>query len=166
MPNEDGCVYCCTEYVLKSSGKAQRKSLETHTENPQEHCLCYPFVQHRTTPKPTTTIAKPTLTKVHRNPQDQQQQPSLQEHHLDHPNPPPHQNPHWKLPSKKTHNKTHKTRNSIHLPVNTIQSTPLPSTAPRPNSPLYQGLGILISKFGWGSSEESIVRWWWQWSEA
>lgn len=73
--------------VLKSSGKAERKSLETHTENPQEHCLCYSFVQHRTTPKPTTTISKPTLTKVHGNPQDQQQQPSLQEHHLDHPNP-------------------------------------------------------------------------------
>ena len=94
MPNEDGCVYCSTEYVLESSRKAQRKSLETHIENPEEHCLCYPFVQHRTTPKPTTTMAKPTLTKVHGNPQDQQQQLSLQEHHLDHPNPPPHQNPH------------------------------------------------------------------------
>ena len=35
------CVYCSTEHVLKSLGKAQRKSLETHTENPQEHCLEY-----------------------------------------------------------------------------------------------------------------------------
>ena len=35
------CVYCSTKHVLKSLGKAQRKSLETHTENPQEHCLEY-----------------------------------------------------------------------------------------------------------------------------
>ena len=35
------CAYYSTEYVLKSLGKAQRKSLETHTENPQEHCLEY-----------------------------------------------------------------------------------------------------------------------------
>ena len=35
------CVYCSTEHVLKSLGKAQRKSLETHNKNPQEHCLEY-----------------------------------------------------------------------------------------------------------------------------
>ena len=35
------CVQCSTEHVLKSSGNAQRKSLETHTENPQQQCLEY-----------------------------------------------------------------------------------------------------------------------------
>ena len=35
------CVYCSTEHVLKFLGKAARKSLETHIENPQVHYLEY-----------------------------------------------------------------------------------------------------------------------------